>query len=282
MKLSLPRGLLAAAILALGAASPALADTATSSNWAGYAVHRPGVHFTRVLGAWKQPTATCAAGHQSYSAMWVGLGGYNLSSKALEQIGTEVDCTALGRVSSTAWYELVPAPSQPISLRVAPGDSLLAAVTVVGHQVVMGLYDGTAHRSFQTTLHAPSIDVTSAEWILEAPSECTSASSCQTLPLANFGSANFALAQAQSTTGHTGSIVDQAWGWTKILLTPGQRRYVAYQGSGPAAGTATPVGLSPKGNSFGVIFSKVALQGNPFLSARRGALKAGHFVHPRR
>jgi hypothetical protein len=282
VRIPLSRGLIAGALLALGAASPALADSATSSNWAGYAVHRSGVRYMKVIGSWKQPTAACAPGRQTFSAMWVGLGGYSLSANALEQIGTEVDCTAAGRVSSTAWYELVPAASQPISMRVQPGDALLAGVTVVGRQVTMGLYDTTTHRSFQKTVRASAIDVSSAEWILEAPSSCTSNTNCQTLPLANFGSANFGLAQAQSTTGHTGTISDPNWGWTRIQLSPGQRRYVSYQGSGPSSGAATPSGLSARGDAFGVTFSKVALQGSPFAAVRRGTLTAGHLVHPRR
>jgi Peptidase A4 family len=282
VRITLTTGLIAAALFALGAAPPAFADSATSSNWAGYAVHRAGVKFTKVIGAWRQPAASCTVGHQSYSAMWVGLGGFSLNSGALEQIGTEVDCTAAGKVSSTAWYELVPAGSQPISLRVRPGDALLATVTVAGHQVVMGLYDQTTNRSFQKTLRAPFVDVSSAEWILEAPSECISATSCQTLPLTNFGSAAFGLGQAVSTTGHLGTIVDPAWGWTRIQLTPGQHRYVVSQGSGAFLGAATPSGLSARGNSFGVTFSKLSLQGYPSLVSRRAVVRAGQLAHPRR
>ena len=42
-------------------------------------------------------------------AIWVGLGGYSLTSGELEQIGTEADCDAHGRASYYVWYELVPA-----------------------------------------------------------------------------------------------------------------------------------------------------------------------------
>ena len=49
--------------------------TETSSNWAGYAVtHRK--PFTSVTGKWVQPTATCADLSSTYSAFWVGLGGF--------------------------------------------------------------------------------------------------------------------------------------------------------------------------------------------------------------
>ena len=46
------------------------------------------------------------------AAFWVGLGGYNANSQALEQAGTASDCDATsGEPSYYAWYELVPDPS---------------------------------------------------------------------------------------------------------------------------------------------------------------------------
>jgi peptidase A4-like protein len=278
----LPAAFFSAAMLAFVGAPSALADSTSSSNWAGYAAHRPGVRYTKVVGAWRQPSAACISGHQSYSAVWVGLGGYNQSSDALEQIGTEVDCSAAGRVSSSAWYELVPAPSIPITLRVRPGDAMFASVIVTGSRVVMQLNNTTTHQVFSKTLHASAIDVSSADWIVEAPSECTSATSCQTLPLADFGTAAIGMAQAQSTTGHTGSISDRAWGNTQIRLVPGGRRFVVYNGTGVPAGVATPSALTANGTSFRVAFTKVSLQGSPFLAARRTVARAGHLVHPLR
>lgn len=62
-------------LAALAGASTASANTAQSSNWAGYAVHRSGVTFTRVTGEWTAPQATCTAGQATYSAVWVGIGG---------------------------------------------------------------------------------------------------------------------------------------------------------------------------------------------------------------
>ena len=106
------RGSPAAMIVAatLCAAPAALAKTTTNSNWAGYAVHYPGVSFRQVSGTWKQPNATCVPGQSTYSAVWVGIGGYKPTSHALEQIGTEADCNAAGNTVVSAWYELVPAP----------------------------------------------------------------------------------------------------------------------------------------------------------------------------
>src|SRR5207248_3442603 len=98
----LPVGLAAAASL-LAAAGQAHADTATSSNWSGYAVSAAPtadgtdpvpLSFTSVSGTWVEPAASCTTGANTYAAFWVGLGGFSDTSQALEQIGTEVDCSA--------------------------------------------------------------------------------------------------------------------------------------------------------------------------------------------
>ena len=222
MRPSIVIALIAAACAATAPA--ALADSTNSSNWAGYAVHKPGVLFHTVSGTWRQPDAKCTPGAQSYSAFWVGLGGFSLNAPALEQTGTEVDCSISGKVVSTAWYELVPAASVPIRLTVHPGDLMRARVTVTGRQVVISLDDVTRHTGFKKTLNANVIDVSSAEWIAEAPSQCVSIDSCQTLPLADFAPTKFDSATVKSSAGHSGSIADRAWSFTKINLTPGGRR----------------------------------------------------------
>jgi hypothetical protein len=269
--------LMTAAAFAIAAPS-AFADVVSSSNWAGYAVHRAGIRFTTVLATWTQPSAQCSAGHRTYSALWVGLGGYNASSDALEQIGTEVDCTVLGRVSSTAWYELVPAASRGISMKVRPGDQMLATVTVTGNRVVLALQDTTTHRSFSRTFHPSSIDVSSAEWIVEAPSECMSNNTCRTLPLANFGSASFGSAQAQAVGGHSGAIADSFWDWTQIKLNPTGRRFISYNGNG--TGAAVPSSLSAQGNSFSVAYSTVVQQAGRIASAVSAVPRAGDIIRP--
>ena len=281
MRSLIPIGFLAAAALACAGAPAALADSSESSNWAGYAIHRAGVTFRSVQAVWRTPAAKCSRGSVGYSAAWVGIGGYSETSDALEQTGTETDCSQSGRAVTSAWYELVPAPSQPIPLRVRAGDVMSASVTVQGNHVIVVLDDITSHRSFQKPLFAPTLDVTSAEWIVEAPSDCFSATSCQTLPLADFGSTTFSSASATSGTFHRGTISDPAWGSTKITLVPGGRRFVVYQGRETTAGTATPSALNRSGNSFRVAFSTLSIPGNPFFSGRR-ALIAGYLVHPGR
>ena len=48
-----------------------------------------------------------SAGSATYSSVWVGLGGYAQTSRALEQIGTEADCSAAGQATYSAWFEVV-------------------------------------------------------------------------------------------------------------------------------------------------------------------------------
>jgi hypothetical protein len=264
---ALSLGVLLSGLLGVLAAAPeALADSTQSSNWAGYAVHRSGVRFEKVIGTWRQPTATCTSGTPTFSSMWVGLGGFSLNAQALEQIGTEVDCTPTGQVVSSAWFELVPAPSRTIHMRVNPGDTMSASVIVHGRLVRLTLRDLTRRTSFTRSVRAKPIDVSSAEWIVEAPSECSSANSCQTLSLANFGSAAFTSVRASTTSGHTGSVSDRHWGITRITLATGQRHFIG----GPSTGAQASVSpLSARGSAFTVIY-----QGAPASTASQRTRQA--------
>jgi hypothetical protein len=218
------------------------------------------VSFRNVTAAWEQPAATCTAGYPSYSAIWVGLGGYSSDSNALEQIGTEVDCSATGSVVSSAWYELVPAPSSEIRMTVRPGDLMSASVTVVGDHVTVKLTDRTRHKSFSKAVNESVVDVTSADWIVEAPSDCLNDNYCRTLPLADFGSADFTGASAQTTSGRRGSISSYLWGYSKITLAPSGRRYIEYGGT---EASATPSALQNAGASFQVAYAQTAINPSP-------------------
>jgi hypothetical protein len=244
--------MLGALALVLLGAPAALADSTRSANWAGYAAHGSHVSFHRVFGAWRQPAATCTAGTATYSSVWVGLGGYSQNSSALEQIGSEADCRASGQVVSSVWYELVPAPSRNIRMTVAPGDYMTASVTVNGPDVHLQIADVTRRTSFQRTVHVSQLDVSSAEWIVEAPSECSSNASCQELALANFGSAQFSRATVVKTGGYHGSITDRRWSTTKITLATSGRGFIANPAT---AATAAPSTLTAGGSAFTVTYA---------------------------
>ena len=246
---------LVAAFVAFAAPSGARASSwaTTSSNWAGYAASQPGVAFRRVSGTWVAPAAHCGSGGRRYSAVWVGLGGLHTTSKALEQVGTEADCAG-GKGYYSAWYELVPAAPVKLGLTVRPGDTMSASVTVSGHSVKLFIANRTRGTSFSKQLDAAQVDVSSAEWIVEAPSACVDNGGCRTLPLADFGTTTFASASATKTTGHTGTISDPAWSAVAITLSPrrgpGGRRF-ATEGD---LGAAAPAGLTPAGDAFTVTY----------------------------
>ncbi len=251
---TLALALLGALAVTLGSASAALADATQSSNWAGYAAHSSQVRFTHVFGAWRQPSAVCTPGTPTYSSQWVGLGGYAVNSRALEQIGSELDCSASGKPVSTVWYELVPAPSQSIRMTIAPGDQLTAAVTVAGHLVRLRLSDLTRQTSFVRTVDVHQIDVSSADWIVEAPSACTSPGSCRQLALADFGTTAMTRASTQTSTGHRAGISDPLWRTTAIVLSSTGRRFV---GSGVNTGAdAAPSDLVFGGSAFAVTYAR--------------------------
>jgi hypothetical protein len=233
----------AAAAFALPVAEASAAPS-TSSNWAGYVVASADptvpVTFTSVSGTWVQPAASCSASPAAFSAFWVGLGGSSDTSQALEQIGTESDCTADGRAAYSVWYELVPDASVPVKLKLFPGNRISANVTVTGQLVIVKLKNLTRKTSFTKRLFMSAPDVSSAEWIAEAPSTCTSAGDCRPLPLADFGTVAFTSAQALAA-GHGGTIVDGAWAAAAIELQ-------AFTGARPSE-------LSADGGSFSVTWA---------------------------
>lgn len=216
VRLRLPIAAVLAVAGAFALAGPALADNLTSANWSGYAVHAPGAHFTDISGRWRVPAVNCRSGNTAYSAMWIGLGGFSATSYVLEQTGTEADCDGYDAVYY-AWYELVPAPSRTLALRIHAGDLMRAEVKVHGHRVTLTLDDLTHHRSFSRTFTPATVDTSSAEWILEAPGDC-SGSKCVTLPLADFGRAFFSAAHVVNARGHGGGIAAAQWRMTRITL----------------------------------------------------------------
>jgi hypothetical protein len=274
-----PRGreLVLAAAVALciagaGAASAhAATATTTSSNWAGYAVRRTGVAFRHVSGTWTVPAVDCSTGARGYSANWLGLGGYSSSSQALEQLGTESDC-ASGKATYSAWFEVVPDAAVTAKLTIKPGDVIFAstAVAVAGDVVTLKLIDKTTGATATRTVHAATVDTSSAEWIVEAPALCagSTSSSCSQTALANFGTTGFSAAKATTRGGHSGKVIDSAWTPVAITLSPTAGGGPGFlRGGGPggpgrfhqvgtsSAGTATPGALSATGDAFTVSYA---------------------------
>ena len=249
-----------------------------SSNWAGYVAlpsSRAARSFTSVSGTWRAPAAACTAGRETYSAVWDGLGGYGESSSALEQIGTEADCSRSGRAGYGAWWEIVPAAPVRITMRIRPGDEIVASATVHGHGVTLRLRDLTTGARFTITRRSSAVDLSSAEWIVEAPSVCPSSGACSTLPLTDFGTVPFSGAYATAAS-HTGAVTDSAWSDDAIQLRQGA---ITTGAGGPGRRqsgarvliTATPSAAAVSTGAFSVAYGEHAgVSGQPALPTLPG------------
>ena len=242
---------------ALAAASP---ETVASSNWAGYVVGATGAGtsapttFTSVSSQWVQPAVTCAAGESSYAAFWVGLGGASDTSQALEQIGTSSDCRA-GTAAYSMWYELVPAASVKIKFKVFPGNVIAASVKVNGTQATLQIKNLTRRTKFTKKLRSSAPDLSSAEWIAEAPSACSNSGRCIQLPLANFGTISFSRA-ATTAAGHAGTIEDPNWALTAFNLIEEPSVLAGPIAAQTSPNGAAPSSLSSNGASFAIAWQE--------------------------
>ena len=244
-----------------GAQRSARADV--SSNWAGYVVTGPGstsstasadMTYTDVTGQWVQPAATCRAGTPTSLAIWVGLGGYSLTSQELEQVGTSSDCDAHGRPSYYIWYELVPSDPVNLKFKIAPGDTIASVVKASGSDILVQVTDRTRGTRFTRHLTMTSPDLTSAEWIAEAPTLCNDSGFCKQLPITRFHS--FAFTRTFATgNGSGGTITSPSWTSTSLQLVPRSRRFFGDRNDPTASAGdagAIPSSLQSDGTGFTV------------------------------
>lgn len=259
-----------AGALVIGMTPTALAATtdvaeSTSANWSGYVASGSGSdaspQFSNVAGSWVEPNADCSSG-SGVAAFWVGLGGASEGSGALEQVGTQADCSTGGSGEHFAWYEMVPAAPVRLDLAIRPGDHVSARVSVSGTSVTVSLFNQSTGASSTKTLQMDNPDVSSAEWIAEAPSVCQGAdaistSNCTPVSLADFGRVTFTGASA-TANGATGTVSSSNWSAHAVQLSGTGGADTGYPGivdssaSGTASASATPSSLSTDGSSFSV------------------------------
>jgi hypothetical protein len=186
-------------------------EEGTSLNWSGYAaatsLSKPTTgSVSYVTGTWVVPKLT-ATSNTSYSAAWVGIDGY--SSSTVEQIGSESDWIG-GRQQNYVWFEMYPQGAYEIvGFPINSGDTMAAEVSYVGKNTFeLSIYNITKRSYFTVPASytvAANAKRSSAEWIVEAPSEGGSV-----LPLADFGSIKFSGCQA-TISGKTGTISSSSW-----------------------------------------------------------------------
>lgn len=260
---------LASLVVAASVAPAASADpiSLVSPNWAGYAVTQRSdtpTTFTQVQGSWTEPAVTCGTtGMPTAAAIWVGLGGFIPGATGGEQIGTSANCSANGRPSYSAWFELLPYIAYPIKARIHPGDAVSASVGARGDNVVLRLRNSTRHWTVTKTLTWATPDLSSAEWIVEAPGSCHQYD-CTSTRLADFGSVTMS-GLATSTTAGSRTPADADWTLSAISLVPGPatssriadtRDDDGHTAPAPAPDRAavgpgaSPGPLSPDGSSF--------------------------------
>jgi hypothetical protein len=140
-----------------------------------------------------------------------------MTDSTLIQTGTEQDVASNGAASYSAWYELIPAPSLNVSMRVSPGDSMHASIaqTLPGMWTIT-LQDLTRGENFSTTVPYTSTEG-SAEWIEETPLVIGTNAGFAALPnlstvpftaaTANGAAANFQAAEEMDLTASNGSVI---------------------------------------------------------------------------
>jgi hypothetical protein len=105
-----------------------------------------------------------------------------------------------------------------IPLVIQPGDTISAAVLVTGQTLRLSLKDVTRHTRFSKVMTpGQQLDTASAEWIAEAPSDCSSSGRCRPVPLTNFGTVTFSNIAAIGNA-HPGTLTDAAWTSTALEL----------------------------------------------------------------
>jgi hypothetical protein len=141
---------------------------------------------------------------------------------------------------------------QPTAQCTSSRSTLTASVKVTGTSVTVQIRNLTRRTKFTKTLRMSNPDTTSAEWVAEAPSACSSSGRCLQLPLTNFGSVTFSSASATTSDGHTGTIGDSAWSVTPIELIEDSPR--AFATSETTSSGAVPEALSSDGASFSIVW----------------------------
>jgi hypothetical protein len=155
--------------VAAGAAPPAAVGVPTlgSTNWSGYVL--TGGPYTAVTGTFNVPSIYTSS-TDTATAEWVGIDGTSPSNPGIIQAGVAEDYTAATNTYRIApWIELFPAPPVYLPITVGAGEQVTVTIVEVGAGTWNVLVkDDTNGQSYSTNA-AYSGPATSAEWVVEAP-----------------------------------------------------------------------------------------------------------------
>ncbi|MGC8635325.1 MAG: G1 family glutamic endopeptidase [Candidatus Limnocylindrales bacterium] len=159
-----------AAVAATGNVFNSVSSTSiTSNNWSGYVVGDG--PYTSVTGTFTVP-GLAASPTETVTSEWVGIDGSGGTSSLIQAGVTETYKPSANLVYTQGWWEILPAPSTLITtMAVTPGDSVTVTIgQISGTLWWITVADDTTGQSFTTdqTYTGPG---TSAEWIVEAPTD---------------------------------------------------------------------------------------------------------------
>jgi hypothetical protein len=205
-----------------------------SGNWSGFAVAN-GQTYSSAAATWQVPSVSYApysgVPTEEWVSNWVGIGGYCVNSNCtsldnqLIQVGTIAGVVNSSGTTYMAWYELYPAPSQPLPYFVSAGDIITASLQCTAgcspsttQTWVLAMSDQTGGWQWSETFQFQT-GMASAEWITEAPT------TFGILPLADYGQANFDPVSANGanpnlTLAANGIAMEDPWGQTSNPSNP--------------------------------------------------------------
>ncbi|MCL5946519.1 MAG: G1 family endopeptidase, partial [Chloroflexi bacterium] len=170
----------------------------------------PTAEFTDVKGTWTVPQVDCTKNPNSEVGVWVGLDG--VESPTVEQAGISSRCRQ-GVAQYSAWVEIFPGDPHTVDLAIAPNDQISAEVRYLGGQLFrLSLTDLTTGRSFAAGYNAPGANLSSAEWIVEAPLVNGTIATLATFSPITISGATV------TADGQAGSITNPHWGASQVEM----------------------------------------------------------------